>query len=232
MIRPDVAYRHEPGEYPDGPAAIIHGVKRAASEHYAGFEPSIFEENEGLVDSIELGCFRGLRARKRRGARRGIISGMLRAAPDSCRARGVPCHANRVLDTRMAAAECLAERDIGLREGLCGGAGARAVSAREPGARTACPRRGAGTTMAFRGRYPPDRAAEAGMAEWRGRGLAGEPRPTLQRVRPRVKRGASNSHSLVLVRAGAPEAGGVLRAFVLAGAFGAGERIPRAYGPG
>ncbi len=144
----------------------------------------------------------------------------------------MPCHANRVLDTRMAASEYLAERDVVLREGLCGGAGARAVSAREPGARTACPRRGAGTTMAFRGRCPPDRAAGAGLAGLRRRGLGGEPRPALRRVRPRVKRGASNSHSLVLVRAGAPEAGGVLRAFVLAGAFGAGGRIPRAYGAG
>ncbi len=183
------------------------------------------------IRTIELGCFAGISVR-RGGARRGIVAGIVEGALDAYRARGAPCAVNRILDTRMTMDEFMdAQEPRRPAEGSridkeC------AVSPREAGIGIRCPRCGKTTTMARRGRYPRDAHAEAGMAEWRLRGLGGEPRPTLQWVRPHGKCEASNSHSLVILPAGAPRSGEFRGGFVLARIFGAEERIPHVYGAG
>ncbi len=184
------------------------------------------------LDGIEIGCMDGIPMVRRPGARRRAITAILGAALDAYRARGVRCHVNRVLDTRMTADEYKAA--VGKYRSIEGSCDALecGISAREPGMKIECPVCGAGTTMAHRGEYVWGEDAEAAMPEWRRRGLQGEPRPTLQWVRPHGKCPASNSHSLVLVPAGAPRDGGAAGAFVLARTYVLEEQIPNAYGVG
>ncbi len=184
---------------------------------------------EDLLERIHIGCFDGIPVGRRSGARRRAIARMLGDILGAYRARGVACRVNRVLDTRMTGDEYRAAESYPGEEGSFDGEAECAISAREPGLEIECPLCGRGTTMARRGSYPRDRAAAAGEAEWRRRGLQGEPRPTLQWVRPHGTCGASNAHSLVLVPAGAPPSG-ELRDFVLAKAFMPMYRIPHVYG--
>ena len=209
--------------------ASTSASRRSARRYYRIFAPEYLMSEDGdLLVQIEMGCFSGIPLRRRGGARRRALAGILADALDAYRAHGIPCHVNRVLDTTMTDSEYWDVRRGSFIEGDCV-EGECAISAREPGLEIECPLCGRGTTMARRGRYPRDRAAAAGGEEWRRRGLRGEPRPTLQWVRPHGACEASNSHSLVLVPAGAPSSG-ELRDFVLARAFGYLDRIPHVYG--
>ncbi len=192
----------------------------------------LVSENGKNLEMIKLGFFYGNPVRRRRGARRRIISSILAAVLDVYRASGVAFRLSRVIDTRMTAAEYRALEDSypgaeGSGEDVeCG------ISAREAGIGIECPLCGAGTTMARRGDYPWDAHAKSGLAEWRRRGLGGEPRPTLQWVRPHGECAYSNSHSLVLVPAGAPRDGGSLGGFVLVRKFAHHDSVPHVYGAG
>ena len=205
------------------------GLHVSVRAHYMRYVPVYFlSAKTRLVDAVELGCFDGIPARRSRGARRRAITDLLEDALAAYRAYDVPCSVNRVLDTRMTGDEYdVAVHNYPTTEGSrideeC------AASPREAGNEIECPLCGAGTTMARRGDYPWDGQAKAGAAKWRSRGLAGEPRPTLQWVRPHGKCEASNSHSLVILPAGAPRAGRT-GGFVLVRAFGEEDRIPHVY---
>ncbi len=237
-LLPFVVYLHvdEPSRS-DGALAAAREptemLRGSASGHYGrviiGY---LFSGSGGDLELIKLGFFRGFPARRRRGARRGIVAGILAGVLDAYRASGVACRVSRVVDTRMTAAEYrAAAKSYPGAEGSgideeCG------ISAREAGIGIECPRCGKMTTMARRGDYPWDGEAEAGMEEWRGRGLAGEPRPTLQWVRPHGKCDASNSHSLVILPAGAPRSGRFRGGFVLVRTFVHPESVPHVYGAG
>ncbi len=157
---------------------------------------------------------------------------MLAGILDAYRAHGMPCEANRILDTRMTfdefvdAAKPRYAWEGSRIDGEC------AASGRDAGTVIACPDCGRSTTMVRRGDYPRDERAECGMAEWRRAGMAGEPRPTLQWVRPHGECVVSNSHSLMLLTADAPGDGGTLRDFALVWVFEEADRIPHVYGAG
>ena len=209
------------------------GIKKIVYEHYNMIVPSYYSFQETkMVGVIEIGCFDGIRVKRRKDARRRAIAGMLENLKNMYGMANVMCTVNRVLDTRMTSGDYLKTMKVGTTmEGSCIGAGAKRVfSPREAGIGITCPRCGKEATMVRRGDYPQDGEVEAGAAEWRNRGIGGEPRPTLQWMRPHGKCAASNSHSLVLLPAGAPQDEGRCDDFVLAKTFGMSERIPNVYG--
>ncbi len=220
-----------------------------ARRYYGRFEPTYMFAGVMKELVVEAGCFAGIPARRRGGDRRAAIARMLADALEAYRAAGAACHVNRVLDTRMTAGEYLASTrrgsipaigpaDAGGRAAAAGGCpavegnlrdGECACSAREDQFEAACPRCGRDTALVHRGYYPPDGVAAAAAAERRRRRHEGEPRPTLQWVRPHGKCPASNSHTPVILPAGAPrrwETGD----FMLCRSFGMLDPIPHVYG--